>query len=49
MKGGVDIGKVIVDAFKIPIQFFSMAYDKGWLLYLIGGMIIFVVYVIFFA
>ena len=49
MKGGIDIGKTIVDLFKLPIQFFSMAYDKGWLLYLCGGLVVFVVVIIFFS
>lgn len=48
MKGGLDIGKLIVDGFKLPIQFFTIAYDKGWLMYLCAGLVVFVVVIIFF-
>lgn len=49
MKGGIDIIKLIGDAFKIPVSFFNDAYERGYLLYLIAAIIILVVFVVFFS
>ena len=45
---GFDFMKIFTDQFGLIIKFFDNAYKQGWLLYLIGGMIIFVIFVIFF-
>ena len=44
----IDVLGIVGDSFGQVIKFFDMAYKEGWLLYLIIGMIILVIFVIFF-
>jgi len=39
---------IIKDIFKEINNFFDMAYKEGWLLYLVVGLIILALYIIFF-
>ncbi len=44
----IDPFKIITDTFGILIKFLDNAYKEGWLLYLVGGLIILAVFIIFF-
>lgn len=44
----IDPLKVVGDSFGIVIKFFDNAYKEGWLLYLVAGLIILMVYIMFF-
>lgn len=42
------IVKYFTDAIGMVVKFFDNAYKQGWLVYLIIGLVIFMVYVMFF-
>ena len=44
----IDLLGIVSAQFNIVVKFFDMAYREGWLLYLIVGLIVGFVYIVFF-